>query len=452
MLFMKYIISAIILITIVIVGAFTFKRAEITNKVVAQAESRFDIKISNTVSLYPTLLFRPGITIKDLDLEKKGFLNFKASSVNISFAWSDLINRKFDINEITFDNAVVEYKKQNSKEASPTDSDKDKKLIIKNISGSISSFKYDKLNISNSKVNIKNFILNQNTNGYVAGKGSSLTIGRLNYDKISISNINIKLNEATTNLTDFNWQSQNPLLSMDSKVALNNERINLTSNVTKIDANAFLHMLSPDNDKFKFGEISGNLELSFLNGKVANGNINFTGQNAVMTGINIDRVIENYIDSNRIGLTDAVGFYFLGPLGYFVNTAKDLGSTYKGATSGKSGIKEFVFSASVKEDVFTFKDTAFQLDKYMVAMKGGINISSLELLDFELAPITKNGCSFFVQQLSGPLTAPKTKTTRMLIDSVTKPLLNLASTVKGVFFKKGCNKFYSGLMAEPIKK
>jgi len=202
------------------------------------------------------------------------------------------------------------------------------------------------------------------------------------------------------------------------------------------------------------GELNLNSHLA-MKGKNANemkrtaeGEISLRGQNLVHESIDLDRVLEMYEKTQRVGLVDMGGFFIAGPLGVLLTKGYDFGSLYEASLGGKSTIQKLVSDWKLKKGVAEAKDVAFSTRQNRVAMKGRLDFVNERLDDVTVAVVDEKGCVRFRQKIHGNFRDPRVEKVSIL-RSMAKPMLDLFDKASELFKGEECAIFYSGSVKHP---
>ncbi len=178
------------------------------------------------------------------------------------------------------------------------------------------------------------------------------------------------------------------------------------------------------------------------------GTIALSGENLVLNGLDIDALIPKYERSQNFNLVDIGAFYLAGPFGPALTKSYNFADLYKESRGGKGTIKKLVSIWKIRDGVAEASDVALASKKYRVALKGGVNFVSGQLVDVTVAVIEKRGCAVYSQKVSGPFRKPKFEKVS-IFQSIAGPVLNVFEDVWKLIRGGKCTVFYSGSVADP---
>jgi len=174
-----------------------------------------------------------------------------------------------------------------------------------------------------------------------------------------------------------------------------------------------------------------------------NGTINLSGENLLLIGIDADKLIENFQESQNFNLVDLGGAVLAGPIGIVVTKGSDYATLLVAGSGEKTQIKSLVSNWDLDSGELKIKDAAFSTNKNRLAAIGYINISQ-DSLDLTIALLNSFGCSAFSQRVYGNLNSPTMEKIKV-VGTVLAPVTNLVDDVLG----KECEVFYQGAVEHP---
>jgi AsmA protein len=180
----------------------------------------------------------------------------------------------------------------------------------------------------------------------------------------------------------------------------------------------------------------------------AQGQVRVEGQNIVIENINIDRLIDAYVQSNQTSLLNVAGFMALGPVGILATQSAKLGKNMPGLMQGQTKMETLHVELEIADQLAKTQDVAFKTAKHRVAAQGAIDLKEQTYQNFEIGFLDAQGCAKLVQTIEGSLTQPSFRITRSLIKTITAPVTNMTNRVENML-TGGCEKFYQGTVAHP---
>lgn len=184
--------------------------------------------------------------------------------------------------------------------------------------------------------------------------------------------------------------------------------------------------------------------------QISNGTINNQANNILLTGININKILDDFQNSQSVGLLDVGAVVLMGPTGMLLTKGNDynkLLNTLDG--KGSSKINQLSLNMTFTDDILSMNDVAFATPKHRLAVKGKFNNKQQTFMDFKVATIDKQGCPIFEEQVKGTLAKPKVEKVNVLVSSIVNPISSLVKKVTKPL-KMSCSEvFYSGVVKAP---
>lgn len=181
-----------------------------------------------------------------------------------------------------------------------------------------------------------------------------------------------------------------------------------------------------------------------------NGVFDLSGKSVVLNSYDIDRLLEQYKNTNRIDLFDVGAVVLAGPLGLLGTKAFDVGGAINAkAMGGTTLIKDLKAKWNIKNGVATAEDVAFSTNKNRLAMKGAINLGNERFQGFSIGVLNAKGCATIKQNVEGTTSRPNVNTPESVVQTVTNILGSFLEPVKKVTNIDNCGVYYSGSVAHP---
>ncbi|MBT8387444.1 MAG: AsmA-like C-terminal region-containing protein, partial [Ignavibacteria bacterium] len=180
-------------------------------------------------------------------------------------------------------------------------------------------------------------------------------------------------------------------------------------------------------------------------GNSLSGQINLSGKDLLLYGLDADQIIEKFKRSQNFNLVDLGAVVLAGPVGIAVTKGSDLASIFVFNSGERSTINKIVSNWNINNGLYTIEDAAFTTSKNRIATKGMIDFAK-DTLDLTIALIDKNGCSIFSQKAYGNLNEPTLGKVKV-VGTILAPVTNLLDDVFGA----DCDVFYDGTVKHPNK-
>ncbi|MFK5984254.1 MAG: AsmA family protein [Pseudomonadota bacterium] len=195
--------------------------------------------------------------------------------------------------------------------------------------------------------------------------------------------------------------------------------------------------------------ISGTLDKSRL--AIVKGKVHVSAHDLTIKGLDIDKMLTDFENSQRVGLLDVAAVTLLGPAGILITKGNDYRVLADTLThQGTSKINHLNSEVTYAGGVVSMADVAFSSAKHLLAVKGKINSKTKRFEGFEVATVNKQGCSIYKEQVLGRIDAPTVKKVNVLVSSVVNPIVSLLSQVTKVLKIKCEKAFYTGIVKSPV--
>jgi len=218
-----------------------------------------------------------------------------------------------------------------------------------------------------------------------------------------------------------------------------------------IDAARSVQMFRPDS--FVHGNMSLGLDLTTSGTSpeqlLANssGTLQMDGNDLDLTTTNIDELVTRIISSQKYNLVDAAAYFFIGPFAVSATKGLDLAGIARelakpGNTPNK--IRRIHTEWHIKNGIASANDVALQTPRYLLALKGRINLVKNTFESVEIGVINHQGCAIATQKIYGPISSPSMEKTNVLL-SLTRPMLDALTKSAKDLMDRNCDKpFYQG--------
>ena len=183
----------------------------------------------------------------------------------------------------------------------------------------------------------------------------------------------------------------------------------------------------------------------------AAGNVQMEGTDLDLMTTNIDALVTSILKSKQYNLVDAVAYFFIGPFAVSATKGLDVADVVRefskpGTTPNK--IKRIHTNWQLTNGVASAQDVALQTPRYLLALKGRVDLVKQVFDNVEIGVINHRGCAIATQKFYGPIASPSMEKPNILL-TMTRPMLDaLAKSAKGLL-DQNCDKpFYSGVLVE----
>ncbi len=174
-----------------------------------------------------------------------------------------------------------------------------------------------------------------------------------------------------------------------------------------------------------------------------NGQIQLKGQDLILYGIELDKLIRKFERSQTFNLVDLGAVMFLGPAGLALSKGGSYANIIVSDYSENSPVTNLISELKIKDGRIMLNDLAFSTEENRVAARGWIDPGK-DSIDIIFAVVDKNGCSIIDQRLYGSVREPEKSGVRFL-ETIIAPVTNLLQAALG----KNCEPFYEGSVPHP---
>ncbi|PIK13574.1 hypothetical protein [Halobacteriovorax sp. JY17] len=281
----------------------------------------------------------------------------------------------------------------------------------------------------------------------------NLQVNSIDIKKYKIDDIALSSKRISVELKPFFIESE---LNISVFKKMIDGQISLTKQeLQNIKINLLLKDIGKVTSKFNLKDINlyGDLNLDFkgeLNRKndfLENDmNLVVNGKKLKWLGKDLDKILDAYIDSKKVGLLDAAGYLTLGPIGILVAKGTDLGHAgLRGMTSGETEIRELHLDLKFQKSMIDLQDVAIATNNHKIVAKGKINLKEKVFKDFSVASVDEKGCSVFTQKISGPLSSPEIGALGSFMNEVFSPITDLFNRGMSLV-TDNCDGYYKGIV------
>lgn len=403
----KFLILFILLITIFLnTPFFNILNNKITS--IASNKANLNIKINK---IEHTFLNPNMIKLNRISVKNKDRTILEIESLSLKLELLPLIDNIVNIDFINIDQLKTslikeDFSLKNKKETAVEKNNKPISVNIKKIKVNHSEIKYDKFllekinlesSFSNNKINIKSLIFNT--------FGANLDIK----GNVNLTNKNLKLSGSARNF----------------------ELSNLNDFLNKKD----LKLKGKIKTEFKIDK-----------DKTINGNLKIEGHKLKLKGIDLDKLINGFMDSQEVGLFDIASYMTLGPLGMIFTNSLEAVKSIPGL-SGQSTIKHLNINTKIDNSILKIKDVGFSSKENRIIAQGKIDLNQLKFNNFKVHVLNDNACSRFHQEIKGKLTRPEIGATKTISSGIISPITDLIKKTSNIF--SDCSPIYSGKIKHP---
>ena len=185
--------------------------------------------------------------------------------------------------------------------------------------------------------------------------------------------------------------------------------------------------------------------------KNLSGTLSVKGRGITYSHLDLDRIIEEYEDTQHFGFLDIGSFLIMGPFGPLLTRSYENVDAAVALRKGKSLIKILSSDWKISKGIATSRDVAFSTPKNRIAVKGNINIVTKQFHNLTAALVDKEGCIKYSQTINGPIHDPETIKASFVGKHIVGPLRQLFIKTKKLLLQNKCEAFYKGAVPHPVK-
>jgi len=174
-----------------------------------------------------------------------------------------------------------------------------------------------------------------------------------------------------------------------------------------------------------------------------NGVIYIEGDDLLMYGVDIDKLLKQFERSQNFTLIDVGAVLLTGPVGLAVTKGSDFALLAVGNLGEVTNIPHFVSNWKINNGILKMDDVAFNTKENRVAAQGSLNIVD-KTLEITFAVLNEKGCSKLSQTISGSFEEPVAGEVNVL-GALLGPVTNLWNSIVG----NDCGVFYDGSVKHP---
>lgn len=180
--------------------------------------------------------------------------------------------------------------------------------------------------------------------------------------------------------------------------------------------------------------------------KTINGDLIFNGYNMTTIDYDIDGMLENYKDTQSVGMIDIGSVVLAGPIGLMLSNGAKGAMAYN-SLSGKGGrVKHLKIGFNINKEKIRLDDVAMSTPKNLVALNGFVNLKNKKLEKMTFAILNPNYCKVYFQEIKGTYEKPSIEVGQTVLDT----FANIASSVTSwMGSDDDCEVFYKGRVKHP---
>jgi hypothetical protein len=187
----------------------------------------------------------------------------------------------------------------------------------------------------------------------------------------------------------------------------------------------------------------------------ASGTVKMEGTDLDLVSTNLDELVTRIISAKQYNLVDAMAYFFIGPLAASATKGLEIANVVRELSkpgTKPSKIKRIHTSWRLSNGIASAEDVALQTQRYLLALKGRVNLVKKTFEGVEIGVINRRGCAVVTQKISGPVSSPSLGKTNYLL-TLTRPMLDaLTKSAKGLLDSNCETPFYKGVLVSDTTK
>jgi AsmA protein len=177
------------------------------------------------------------------------------------------------------------------------------------------------------------------------------------------------------------------------------------------------------------------------------GNALMKGRHLTITKLDLDNLLEEYMESQQFDLVDLGAIAIMGPIGPALTKAYDFSGVMNAASEGSTEVRQLMSLWNIKDGKASAQDVALATNKNRIVLKGDIDIVAKHFQNLNVVVVDDNGCSLVSQEMNGPFDNPEIA--KPSFTSATGPFINFIKKATNIITKKECEVIYNGSVASP---
>jgi len=177
-----------------------------------------------------------------------------------------------------------------------------------------------------------------------------------------------------------------------------------------------------------------------------NGTLRLSGEDLVLTDMDIDKFIRRFQRSQNFNLVDVGAVLIAGPIGLAATKGGAYASLALFSKGDTTFVPNFLSDLSIERGEVALSDVAFATHESRISSSGFIDLSK-DTLAVSIDVINNQGCSIIGQQMTGSLEAPE-KSKVQVVKTLLGPVNNLLINIMVI----DCPVVYSGSVPPPEPK
>jgi AsmA protein len=175
-----------------------------------------------------------------------------------------------------------------------------------------------------------------------------------------------------------------------------------------------------------------------------NGQIVQRGEDLLLQGVDLDKILENFKRSQAFNLADVGAFFLAGPLGVMATKGGDFARLTNMTEGDRTQIPRLLSHVQINGGIFETRDVAFTTTKNRIALKGKVDLPLKRIESLAAAAVDKQGCILISQSVSGDFKDPQWGKVDV-VGTLLGAVVNILKLVAG----DRCQPFYTGSVPHP---
>jgi uncharacterized protein involved in outer membrane biogenesis len=242
-------------------------------------------------------------------------------------------------------------------------------------------------------------------------------------------------------------------VSGNAIIDFNTRPVSVSLEHTAENMDSQLLLRSVESDEYLKGKMNYELKLDFQSFDwqkamvSAQGYFKVSGNNLVFYGVNLDKVLNDFNDTQDFNVMNFTAIFLAGPYGAAFANGLDFSHLLSAYDGEQTEVNQLIADWKIIDGKAICRDVAFSTNKYRIAASGKLDMVNKDYENFTIAMVNKSGCAGFSQTLSGNFRKPVTKSLMVkgIVFGKTEDMwkvLSLPSRTK-------CEPIYTGSVKHP---
>lgn len=179
------------------------------------------------------------------------------------------------------------------------------------------------------------------------------------------------------------------------------------------------------------------------------GDVRLSGRDLRLKGVDLDKELSQYKDTQRFSLVDAAAVIVAGPAWLAVTKGSEF-MQLMGSEGGETDILQFISEWEIKDGTAHARDVAMATRHNRLAARASLDLPARKIDDAVVAVVNRDGCVVIRQAIHGTFDAPVIEKPNMVESLLGAPLNLLQRGLDALSVGEDeCEDFYQGAVEAP---